>query len=358
MPVYKDKEKNTWIVKFAYKTWDGKKKWITKRGFTTKKVASTWEMEFKTKTAKSLDMTLNSFAQVYLKDVESRIKPNTFVLKKTIINNLVLPYLGQKPINAITTQDILQWQNELLNYTQKNGEKFTKSYLKTIHNQLSAMFNHAIKYYKLEKNPASAVGNMGTDREVKTGFWTQEEYQRFSEQIMDAPMYYYIFEVLYWCGLREGELLALTLEDIDFNEKAININKTYYVLNGEEYITSPKTLESNRKVTIPEFLCEDLKDYIKTIYKIEPKDRLFPTSKTALNRIIKKGAKKANIPIIRVHDLRHSHVSLLINLGYSASAIARRVGHSSVYITFHYAHLFPTIQQEMALKLNKIKEGE
>lgn len=357
MPVYKDQARNTWTVKFAYKTWDKTKKWVTKRGFSTKREASSWEMECKTKVARSTDMTMNSYAEVYFMDLKARIKPSTFLNKKTMIEKWILPYLGDKRINEINTQDILRWQNELLSFHQENGDKLSKSYLKTIHSQITAMFNHAIKFYGLETNPATKVGNMGTDKEVKNSFWTQEQYKAFSEAIMDEPMFYYIFEVLYWCGLREGELLALTLDDINFKNKTIDINKTYYVLEGKEYITSPKTIESKRIITIPDFLCEDLKDYTQTIYGLEGNQRIFPASKSALYRAMKRGAAKANVPVIRIHDLRHSHVSLLINLGYSATAIAKRVGHSSVYITFHYAHLFPSIQQQMAQQLNNLKEG-
>lgn len=357
MPVYKDQARNTWMVKFAYKTWDKNKKWITKRGFVTKREASTWEMEYKMKSSGSTDMTMNSFAKVYFEDLKGRLKPGTFLNKKTIIENWILPYLGEKRINEINTQDIMRWQNELLSFHQKNGDKLAKSYLKTIHSQITAMFNHAIKFYGLESNPASKVGNMGSDKEVKNSFWTQEQYTAFSEAIMDEPLYYYVFEVLYWCGLREGELMALTLDDIDFNKKTININKTYYILKGKQYITSPKTIESKRTITIPDFLCEDLKDYVQMNYGLENDQRLFPVSKSALYRAMRRGASKANVPVIRIHDLRHSHVSLLINLGYSATAIAKRVGHSSVYITFHYAHLFPSIQQQMAEQLNSLKGG-
>ena len=80
---------------------------------------------------------------------------------------------------------------------------------------------------------------------------------------------------------------------------------------------------------------------------------MFPITKSSVNRALKRGTKKAGLPEIRVHDLRHSHVSLLIHLGYSAVAIADRLGHESIHVTYRYAHLFPSVQDDMAKKLNE-----
>lgn len=356
MPAYKDTKQNTWLIKFKYKTWDKKTKWVTKRGFETKKEALTWEYECKSKLSGKSDMNLNVFSDLYLKNLEVRLKPDTFASKKAMIDKWILPYLGNHNLVELSTQDVMLWQNTIMAHETKTGNKLSKSYIKTLHNQLSAMLNHAVKYYGLTKNPAAIVGNCGTDKEVKNSFWTKDEFNKFAEAIMDEPEYYYFFEIQYWCGLREGEALALTLKDIDFTNKTININKTYYVLNGKEYVTTPKSQESIRTVTVPDFLIKDLKDYIDMIYEPEEDQRIFQLSKSGLHRAIRRGAKKANIPVIRIHDLRHSHVSLLINMGFTAPVIGKRVGHSSAYITFHYAHMFPNAQEDLADKLNELNK--
>ena len=79
-----------------------------------------------------------------------------------------------------------------------NTNPYSPVYLKTLHNQLSAVFNHAVKYYGLHENPAAKVGNMGKARSREMLFWTQEEYQKFSFAIMDKPVSFYAFEMLYW----------------------------------------------------------------------------------------------------------------------------------------------------------------
>jgi len=239
----------------------------------------------------------------------------------------------------------------------KDGTSYSKSYLKTIHNQLSAIFNHAVRYHRLSENPARTVGNMGSEKGIEMKIWTREEYQKFSEYMMDDPVGYYYFQMLYWCGLREGEALALTLSDFDFVKKTVSITKTFQHLKGKDVITEPKTPKSNRTVEMPDFLVEDIRDYVGSLYDLKPEDRLFPLSKSYLYRKMEQGSKAMGLQRIRVHDLRHSHVSLLIHMGYSAVAIAERMGHESIDITFRYAHLFPTVQRQMAADLNALQEG-
>ena len=356
MSAYRDSRKGTWYVQLSYKDWTGKQRHTCKRGFATKRDALDWEKEFMDKLAGASDMNFSVFVGLYLENIKTRIKESTYATKENIIRNRIIPYFGSKRINEITSQDVIKWQNETMKIIdKKSGKPFTKSYLKTIHNQLSAMMNYAIKYYGLQSNPAQLVGNMGTDKEVKTNFWTIDQYKRFSEEMLWNPVYYVCFEILYWCGIREGELLALTPKDIDLEGKTININKTFHHLNGRDLVTEPKTRKSNRRVSMPDFLCEEVEEYIKLVYKLQEDGRLFPVTKGSLTNAMKNGTKKAGLPHIRIHDLRHSHVSLLIDMGYTAVAIADRVGHETAEITYRYAHLFPSVQLDMADQLNDIR---
>ena len=165
-------------------------------------------------------------------------------------------------------------------------------------------------------------------------------------------MSYYAFEMLYWCGIREGELLALTPADFNFEKGTVTINKSYQRINKQDVITTPKTEKSNRSITMPQFLADEMQDFLKTLYGIQPDDRIFAITKSYLHHEMDRGAKEAGVKRIRVHDIRHSHVSLLIDMGFSATAIADRVGHESIDITYNYAHLFPSKQTEMANRLN------
>lgn len=241
MPVYKDQERKTWYVKLRYKSWTGDPKWVTKRGFTTKREATQWEQNFKFTLIESSDMPFDCFVQLYKRDRQPRIKDSTFQMKENIIDTKITPFFGKKPLREISTLDVMHWQNMLLGYRDPITNKpYCKSYLKTIHNQLSAIFNHAVRFYKLNENPAALVGNMGTNTGIKMNFWTKEEYRKFAEYMMDDLVGYYAFQVLYWCGLREGEMLALTPSDVDLENKTISVNKTLFRKNGKDIFTAPK----------------------------------------------------------------------------------------------------------------------
>ncbi|MDD6665436.1 MAG: site-specific integrase [Eubacterium coprostanoligenes] len=352
MPVFRNESNGTWYVMARYVDWQGNHKQKCKRGFKTKREALEWERVFHLQQSADMDMSFESFVDIYKNDIRSRIKETTWLTKVNIIDKKILPYFGKRKISEIQTKEVIAWQNDLLQQKDKTGKPYSECYLKTIHNQLSAIFNHAVRFYALRTNPAAKAGNMGNEKRKEMLFWTKEDYLKFADVMMDKPVSYYAFEMLYWSGMRLGELLALTPSDFDFQNSTVTINKSYQRLHGEDVITTPKTQKSNRTIKMSEFLAEEMQEYIKMQYEIEPTDRLFPISKSYLHREMERGCKETGLQKIRIHDLRHSHVSLLIELGFSAVAIADRLGHESIEITYRYAHLFPSKQNEMANKLN------
>lgn len=357
MPVFKDEKRGTWYVMAWYRDWTGERKQKCKRGFPTKREAQDWERSFQMQTAADMDMTFEAFVELYTKDVRPRLKENTWLTKENIIQKKILPYFGKRKISEITTKDVIAWQNELLAYRDEQRKPYSQTYLKTLHNQLSAIFNHAVRFYDLHSNPAAKAGNMGTEERREMLFWTKEEYQKFAEEMMDKPVSYYAFQMLYWTGIREGELLALTPADFDFERGTVKISKTYQRLKGQDVITSPKTKKSNRTIQMPDFLCQEMQEFFKMQYGLKKKDRIFTVTKSYLHHEMDRGAKAAGVKRIRIHDLRHSHISLLIDIGFSAVAIADRVGHESIEITYRYAHLFPSKQKEMANRLDDLGKG-
>ena len=198
---------------------------------------------------------------------------------------------------------------------------------------------------------------MGKKKNREMLFWTNEEYMKFADVMMYKPMSFYAFEMLYWCGISEGELLAHTPADFDFEKRTVMINKSFQHLNGRDITTTPKTEKSNRTIQMPKFLCDEMQDYLKILYDVGLEDRMFPVTKSYLHREMDRGSKVSGVKRIRIHDIRHSHVSHLIDLGFSATAIADRVGHERIDITYNYTHLFPSKQAEMADKLD-MERGE
>ena len=357
MPVYRDEKNNTWKVYYRYTDWTGERKQSQKRGFQTKREAQAWEREQLNKLGADLDMTFQNFVERYKEDRRNRIKDSTWESKDHIIRTKLLPYFGRLKMSSITPQQIIRWQNELINYRDKNGKPYSPVYLKTIQNQLSAIFNHAVRYYNLKENPCVKAGSMGKKKSREMLFWTKDEYLKFIDAMMDKPLSFYAFEMLYWCGIREGELLALTPADFDFEKRTVTISKTFQHTGGKDIVTPPKTEKSNRTITMPLFLADEIQEYLKMQYDIGLDDRLFPITKSYLYREMQRGCKETGVKSIRIHDLRHSHISLLIDQGFSVVGIADRVGHESIDITYNYAHLFPSKQTEMADKLD-MERGE
>ena len=208
---------------------------------------------------------------------------------------------------------------------------------------------------------------MGSKEAGEMQFWTKDEYLRFSEAVMDKPLSFHAFELLYWTGIRCGELLALTPSDFMLDSSRLRINKSYQSLHGVDTVTDPKTPKSVRTIVMPAFLRDEMADFIEMRDDVAPDEmadfiemrddvapdeRLFAVTKHFLAHEMERGCKASGVKRIRIHDIRHSHVSLLIEMGFSALAIAERMGHEAVDITYRYAHLFPTKQDEMAAALD------
>ena len=251
-----------------------------------------------------------------------------------------------------TRREALEWEQKFQQQSAGDLDMSFEAFCEIYTNDLKAR-----RFYDLHSNPAAKAGNMGTEERREMLFWTKEEYQKFAEEMMDKPVSYYVFQMLYWTGIREGELLALTPADFDFERGTVKISKTYQRLKGQDVITSPKTKKSNRTIQMPDFLCQEMQEFFKMQYGLKKKDRIFTVTKSYLHHEMDRGAKAAGVKRIRIHDLRHSHISLLIDMGFSAVAIADRVGHESIEITYRYAHLFPSKQKEMANRLDDLGKG-
>ena len=309
MAAYKDEERGTWYVSFYYEDWTGAKKRKVKRGFRTKKEALNFEAEYKRTAKADMDMTMGEFVEVYFRDKSQSLKDRSIKNKRDTMNAQLLPYFKDRPMNSITPAEIIQWQNTIIE------KGYSDDYLKTIQNQMTALFNHAKNIYNLADNPCDKVKRMGKTSKKKMKFWTIEEYRQFMTGIEPGSKYYVLFELLFWTGAREGEALSITPADIDFERNLLQINKTYYRMHGEDVITSPKTEESNRTISIPEFLKKEIQDYISRLYELPEDERIFPMVHEAVQHKLKQVVQKTGVKKIRVHDIRHSHAAFLINKG-------------------------------------------
>ena len=307
MGVYK--EGKNWKVQVYYKDWQGNRKRKQKRGFRTKGEAKEWERDFLQQQSQCVDIEFGNFLEIYYKDMDVRLRENTMYTKRYIIDLKIKPYFEKKILSEITVADVRAWQNELLTYKDKNGKGYSPTYLKTVNCQLTAIFNYAMRYYNLQDNPCRKAGAIGKSKGEPKDFWMQEEFNAFLETVSDKPETRMAFLLLYWTGMRIGELLALTYNDINLEEKTISINKSYQRLKGKDMITQPKTPKSIRVITMPDFLAEEFREYCSHLYGIMKKERLFRFTKSHMEHCMATGIARSGVKRIRLHDLRHSHAS-------------------------------------------------
>lgn len=352
MPAYKDEKTGKWFAKFYYTNWQGIKKQKWKRGFATKKEALGFERDFLEKQSANPDMTFQNLYEIYMEDMAARLKQSTLLTKKAVLQTHILPFFGSKPINEIKASDVRRWQAKLMS----SPNNYSQTYLKKINTELNSIINYAKRFYDLNTNPCGKAGTIGKAKAEEMDYWTYDEYIAFREGVKDKSLSYICFEVLYWTGMREGELLALSPADIDLDNKTISINRTYQRIEGKDVFTSPKTRKSKRKIPIPDFLCQELSDYIQSRYMLDADERLFPVTKSYLSHEMIRGCKNTGVKKIRIHDIRHSHASLLINQGCDALMLADRLGHEKVSTTLNtYSHLFPHKQQELVHSLESLQ---
>ena len=324
-----------WLADVSYTDWQGKKA-RKRKYFATRREANDWEHDFKNSLTIGTGITFSNLVAAYLEYIIPRIKETTLESKKTIIATKILPYFGNKVLKDISGNDIAKWQTLMI---KSNA---SKTYIKTINTHLSAIFNYAKKFYGLQVNPLHITGSIGRRLSDRMDFYTIDEFHKFYSAVKDRPESKIIFPLLFFSGMRVGELLALTKKDFNYEKHTVSINKTYTRLHKRDVITDPKTPTSIRTIKLPNFIFELLDEYISQLYDYSPSDRLFVVSRAYLLGEMLRGAQKANLKRIRIHDLRHSHASVLINKNYSPALISKRLGHTNITTTLQiYAHLYP-----------------
>ena len=345
MPVYQVKKSKLWYFRCYCNDIYGNRKQFQRNGFNTKRDAQAAERNFIGQ-GKVNDETIlfSKLWDEYKSYIKLKQKRQSY--RKTIskFENHILPYFKDYRINKIDISSYTKWQAEL----EKKG--FSYKYLTSIHSSMVTILNYAVKFFGLESNIASQVGGFSKSniKPCRVDFWTYEEFNKFINSVDDL-VYKVFFETLYFTGLRQGECLALKWKDI--SENYIDIYKTISKekINDEYIINTPKTKSSIRKIRIDKNLIKELqklKEYYKNIIDFNNDWFVFgginPLSPTTIGRKRDKYCEISNIKKIRIHDFRHSHVSLLISKGVPITAISKRLGHSNIQMTLNtYTHLIP-----------------
>ena len=355
LPASKYKTKSggiKWKATFRYTDWTGKRVLKKKEGFDKKGDAQEFEREFLLKNSRSCDMSFSSLVELYRDDAEHRVREGTQDTQNSIIDKWLLPYFGELQVNEIDAVTIRNWQNEVMSaINPRTGKKYADTYIRSMNSRLSAILNYAVMFYNLKANPCRPAGYMGKKKAGKMKFWTLDEFNQAMAHVSNWG-FRVAFQIMYWLGLREGECLALQPADI-LPTKVTRIEKTHHRRKGEDTNGPPKTENSYRDTSMPDFLYDEVLRYIDALYDIDAHDRIFYFQKGTLGRALTEAANAAGVKRIRIHDLRHSHAALLVELGYSIVAVAERLGDTVEVAMSTYSHLYPNKMEQVAADLNR-----
>lgn len=365
MAQQKDTKTGKWMYYGSYVDANGKRKQYKKRGFDSKKEARKAEDDFREKVGNPMNsMTFQELTQQYLNFAKKRVKEATIKSDEYTLN------VVNKQIGAVLICDLNK--QKLQKYIDELDRKFSKNYVEKIFYCVNKVLKYGLENELLPNNPLVSVKTDARKNEITKEmlFWELEEFEKFIIAV-DSPMYKCIFMTLYYMGMRRGEMMALTWKHIDLINKTIRIERTDS--GSKKGSTSPKTKNSYRTITMPDVLVEEMKEWKHRTEKFIGFKRdgyVFgndsPIAPETLRRMFKQYISKANenlseddkIPVIRIHDLRHSHASYLINnmsAGFTDFDIAKRLGDTVATLHSTYAHWFKAADKGIIDFMNQAK---
>ncbi|WP_415967975.1 tyrosine-type recombinase/integrase [Emergencia timonensis] len=335
MPAYKDGKTGKWYCKFYFEDWNGYRRQKKKSGFKTQREAKSWERDFLQSKVRTPQITISDLCDSYLKNKHSELKPRTLISYESAMRLHIKPHIGSIKAGNLTPLQVKELHTELSKTSSLSNVNY-------VHSILSAVMNYGVKFYGLNKNPCKDAGRLKV-RKTEMRFVTKEEFSSLLPYLSEK--YQLFFSILFWGGLRLGEARALTPNDI--KDKSIRVNKNVVKVKGGVIVQdTPKTNNSIRTVEIHEKLFNMIVLYCDKIY--DKDERIFPMSDDAIRKALNIATEKAQLSHIRIHDLRHSHVSLLIHMGFFPKAIAERIGDTVDTMLNVYSHVYKDDKRKMA----------
>lgn len=374
MPVYKEKNSKCtkdgrmWQFRCYYLDVYGNKKQKESKLYKTKKEAKDAEIEFLANvdsSTKEIDSSVK-FERVFFEWLEFKkhvIKSSTFYGIKHRTEKHILEYFGVYKLHSIKINVINNW----LNYMKE--KKLSLQYTNTIISYLKEIMIYAKDNYDFDNKVVCKIHKYKIEVTEKKSdsswnYWTNNEFNTFIEKV-DNKFYYTVFYFMYYTGLRPGEFIALKWHNIDLKEKKLSINRTFTnkIENQIYSLTDPKTKNSIRTIDLDDGLVELMKkhyEYEKQLYNFSEDMFIFGNISylppTTLARNLDKYIKKAQVKRITPHGFRHSHVSLLIDLGADSRDVAERLGDTVRVIEETYCHMFPNKKSHTVNILNNFNK--
>ena len=364
MAVYKDKKHNTYFTRFRV---NGRE--IKKRGFATKAEAQAYEFKKKYEEDNPARIRFTELISEYRSYCKTNITYATYMRTGIFFDKFIIPHFPNKYIEDITELDCLRFWQYVQSLDKSSG------YKNDILGSFKGVFKHAEIYYKLKNNPSIHLQRFPKTREEKLrrknrdmNIWTVEEFEKFIACV-DDYVYKALFITLFYTGMRKGEILAHTWNDL--KDHVICVDKSLSRktdLDSSYEVKEPKTVSSIRDITLNESLYQYLLEYKEQRTYIPGFSEdwyMFgtniPLAENTLTRKKDEAIKKAGVKRIHIHDFRHSHASNLIANGVNIVAVSKRLGHTNVAMTLEiYTHLLQKNDDELLndLESNFIKCGQ
>ena len=372
------KEKNgTWTVDIS----DGfhpitqKRIRVVRKGSKTKKEALELEqhlriVDLKEKRFDFLITTDMLFELLEEEDRQNNRKISYLSTQKNNYERHIKPYFQNVNLNKLSYENIFEFREYLKTKPKKQNDNqhLSNNTINKIIILLKKIFDTGVRKSLIDKNPVENLRKLPINKKTIT-FWSVEEFARFRKLITKEEKSYVLFFTLaFFTGMRMGEILALNWNDINLLTNTIHVTKTAYFLNKRNHINSTKTRAGTRYITINNKLANMLRDWKQeqtTLLKefIDDIDNLqviqsspISITKNMIDKKFKQILERdKDLKKIRIHDLRHSHASLLINQGEDYLVVKERLGHASITTTIDtYSHLYPSKQKSLANKLDDL----
>ncbi|WP_049520627.1 tyrosine-type recombinase/integrase [Streptococcus oralis] len=348
---------------------------IIRKGFKTKKEALDIEqhirvVELREKRFDFLVTTDMLFNILEEEDLQNNRKISYISTQKNNYERHIKPYFKDTNLNKLSYEHIFEFREHLKTKSKKQNSNSTLSpnTVNKIMILLKKIFDTGVRKSLIDKNPVDNLRKLPISKPT-ISFWSVEEFKEFRKLITnDEISYDLFFTIAFFTGMRMGEILALNWYDVNLITSTIHITKTAYFVNNVNHINSTKTRAGTRLITINNKLTEMLTDWkekqedlLKEFTKDTESLQIIQSTPIAItkNMVDKKFkqilSRNNNLKKIRIHDLRHSHASLLINQGEDYLVVKERLGHASITTTIDtYSHLYPSKQKNLANKLDDI----
>lgn len=351
MPVYKDSNRKSWFVQLNITDFTGSHKSIKKRGFATKSEADAYEMKLKKRYGSVSSLTISEFYPIFIEDLSHGLRSSSLRTRKYCFEKFILPSLGAYFLREMTPDIIHEWQKKL------SSTGLAASTLQQINTSLSSLFRHAMRYYGFSFNPVQEAGTHIRRPRHHFNIWSVSDLGKVLLALRQGNFETesLCLKILFFCGLRIGELMALTADNIHPDRKSMEIRGTFSIENSP-VITAPKTKSSVREILVPGHLFQELLRYISA-HHISGSQRIFEcTSPYKIRNAMRLAAAAWHLPLIRIHDLRHSNASTLIHLGFTPFVVKNRLGHKSIQVTMDtYAQLFDHEEGSFTSELEQLE---